>query len=113
MSSPLWNKSHHLAIFIFLMSAGCLSWLLHKLSIIIQYNIAHIYLDTLISWSKPLYIIEGCDSVADPCYIGGAGYGWIVLRIVSLSYRQNYVTKDNFSLTMSSWTIKVFYIYIY
>ena len=34
--------------------------------------------------------------------------GWIV----SLSYRQNYVTKDNFSLTMLSWTIKVFYIYI-
>ena len=27
-------------------------------------------------------------------YIGGAGYGWIVLRMVSLSYRQNHVTKE-------------------
>ena len=44
--------------------------------------------------------------------IGGAGYGWIALRIVSLSYRQNYVTKEKCSLTMLSWTIKVFYIYI-
>ena len=28
-------------------------------------------------------------------YIGCAGYGWIVLIIVSLSYRQNYVTNAN------------------
>ena len=40
-----------------------------------------------------MLLAEGRDSVADPCYIGSAGYGWIVLRIVSLSYRQNYVTK--------------------
>ena len=32
----------------------------------------------LISCFKPLYIIEGRDSVADPCYIGGAGYGLVV-----------------------------------
>ena len=64
-------------------------------------------------WTVCRYMIASklvCSYVADPCYIGGAGYGWIVLRIVSLSYRQNYVTKEHFSLTMLSWTIKVFYI---
>ena len=46
---------------------------------LIQYSIAYIFghPDFML-----LYIIEGRDSVADQCYIGGAGYGWIVVIII-------------------------------
>ena len=35
-------------------------------------------MDILISWFKPLYIIEGRDYVADPGYIGGAGFRIVI-----------------------------------
>ena len=60
-----------------------------------EYTHTHCMYKSIITNVVYLSII---DSVADPCYIGGAGYGLIVLIV----YRQNYVTKDNFSLTMLS-----------
>ena len=58
-------------------------------------------MDILISWFKPLYIIEGRDSVADPGYIGGAGFrifrwmDWLVSLLVCIMHRQNCITEEN------------------
>ena len=49
--------------------------------------------------------MEGCDSVSDQCYIGGAVFrifkGGLSKELsLYIMYRQNYVTKGKVSLTM-------------